>query len=127
LRGDDIVTVLKRVPFTWKGYTITDGAEAVHNEFPAWNQAAMIFEFIKRGIQMDRNIVPSRNYRDFLRKEVFLAEMNTWAVSMIGPYNFGCKWHVGRARPEEVAWYIAQHKEKEMIAQGVPRECPGTS
>merc|ERR1739844_159112 len=35
-----------------------------------------------------------------------LADINTWAISTVGPINFGCKYHAGRARPEEVAWHI---------------------
>jgi hypothetical protein len=39
-----------------------------------------------------------------------LSDLNTWAIGTVGPHNFGLKWHVGRARPEEVAWMISQGK-----------------
>lgn len=71
---------------------------------------------------MDRTIVPSKDYVDFLRYEVTLAEINTWAISMIGPYNFGFKWAGGRARPEEVAWYITNHTTIDMLNRGVPSD-----
>mmetsp|Transcript_19647 Transcript_19647/g.32597 ORF Transcript_19647/g.32597 Transcript_19647/m.32597 type:complete len:208 (-) Transcript_19647:123-746(-) len=74
---------------------------------------------------MDRTIVPSKDYVDFLRYEVALAEINTWAISMIGPYNFAIKWHVGRARPEEIAMYIAKHPPADMVARGVPADIVG--
>lgn len=73
---------------------------------------------------MDRNIVPSLNTVDFLRYEVALAELNTWAIAMIGPVNFGTKWTGGRARPEEIAWYIARHNDSanDMITRGIPED-----
>lgn len=49
-----------------------------------------------------------------------MAYLNTWAVSMVGPYNFAVKYYVGRSRPEEVAWLIAQGKLTE--SDGVPSD-----
>jgi hypothetical protein len=71
---------------------------------------------------MDRTILPSKNQVDFIRYQVTLAELNTWAIGMIAPYNFGLKWYAGRARPEETVWYIAKRPASELIASGVPAD-----
>jgi regulator of sirC expression with transglutaminase-like and TPR domain len=55
---------------------------------------------------MDSNIIPSVNYVDFLRYEILLAEINTWAIGMVGPSNFGIKYTAGRARPEEIVSFL---------------------
>ena len=34
LRGDSVVSLLKRVPRAWTGYSMEDVAKAVHNEYP---------------------------------------------------------------------------------------------
>jgi hypothetical protein len=51
-------------------------------------------------VKMDTNVVPIRSKSEFLRKQVLLAELNTWAISMVGPHNFCAKYYGGRARPE---------------------------
>jgi hypothetical protein len=89
---------------------------------PGKNQAELIAQYIGEGVKMDRTIVPSKDYVDFLRYEVTLAEINTWAIAMIGPYNFGVKWSGGRARPEEIAFYIAKHNAIDMVTLGVPAD-----
>jgi membrane-associated phospholipid phosphatase len=53
---------------------------------------------------------------------VTLAELNAWAIAMIAPYNFGLKWYAGRARPEEIVWYIAKRPASELVASGVPAD-----
>ncbi len=45
-----------------------------------------------------------------------MANMNTWAMSKVGPHNFAAKWFVGRARPEEVVWAIKTGR----LVDGVP-------
>ena len=55
------------------------------------------------GAKVDQSIIPFYSHTEFLREEVMLAEMTTWAIGTVGPHNFGVKYHVGRARPEEVA------------------------
>ena len=66
----------------------------------------MIAEFIGQGIPINRTIIPSDNKVDFLRHEILLAEINTWAIGMVGPSNFGLKYSQGRARPEEIVWFL---------------------
>lgn len=122
IRGDDPISLLKRVPKVWKNLTLEGISEAVHNEYPGKNQAELIAQYIGEGVKMDRTIVPSKDYVDFLRYEVTLAEINTWAIAMIGPYNFGVKWSGGRARPEEIAFYIAKHNAIDMVTLGVPAD-----
>jgi hypothetical protein len=39
-----------------------------------------------------------------------LAGLNTWATGAVAPTNFHLKWYVGRPRPEEVAYKIAEGK-----------------
>lgn len=55
---------------------------------------------------MDEAIIPSVNVVDFLRYEILLAELNTWSIGMVGPSNFGLKFSGGRARPEEIVWFL---------------------
>lgn len=55
---------------------------------------------------MDRSILPADSRASFLRGPVSLSDLNTWAIGVVGPQNFGVKWHAGRARPEEVAMKI---------------------
>jgi len=50
--------------------------------------------------KVDGDIIPQRGIRPFLRREVMMADLNTWAIGIVGPHNFGCKWYAGRARPE---------------------------
>jgi len=72
---------------------------------------------------MDPEIIPSVNAVDFLRREVMLAELNTWAIGMVGVHNFGIKFWAGRARPEEVVWWIHQANQNnpaDLIAWEIP-------
>lgn len=72
---------------------------------------------------MDEAIIPSVNQVDFLRYEVLLAELNTWAIGMVGPSNFGLKFSGGRARPEEIVWFLKNaqvNRAVELATWGVP-------
>ena len=55
---------------------------------------------------MDRNVLPQRGVVDFVKTEVMMSHMVTWAIATVSPHNFGLKWYVGRARPEEVVYGI---------------------
>jgi len=44
------------------------------------------------------------------------ALLSGWSMSVVGPHSFAAKWHVRRARPEEVVWLI----HKGTISDGVP-------
>merc|ERR1712038_722071 len=63
---------------------------------------------ISEGATMDRDVLPGLSKVDFVNGPIALSGLNGWAVSTVGPTNFGAKWMFGRARPEEVAWEIAQ-------------------
>jgi hypothetical protein len=47
-----------------------------------------------------------------------LAELNMWAFGTVGPINFGLNYHVGPARPEEIAFLISEGKRP--LEDGVP-------
>jgi hypothetical protein len=69
----------------------------------------MIDSFLKNGgIELDYDILPFRCRDDFIGTKVRLATLNTWAIGTVAPVNFAAKWHVGRIRPEEIAWLIAK-------------------
>jgi len=44
---------------------------------------------------------------EFINAQVMLAELIGWAIRTVSPACFGLKWYEGRARPEEVAYCIA--------------------
>jgi hypothetical protein len=49
-----------------------------------------------------------------------LADLNTWAIGAVAPTDFDLKWYMGRPRPEDVAYKIA---EGELTANdGVPQD-----
>lgn len=99
------------LPDLWKNFTLEDVTEAVHDEYPGEQQARLIGSFLKQGIKTDSEIIPQRSKKQFLRGPVLLAELNTWAVSLVGPHSFQVKWHIGRPRPEEVLWNILRKIE----------------
>ena len=51
-------------------------------------------------------MIPSDCAAEFVRGPVALSELNTWTIATVAPINFGIKWHVGRARPEEVMYKL---------------------
>lgn len=122
LNNVDPVEVLGRIPAVWTGFSLEDIAEAVHNEYPGKNQADLIAQFISDGVQMDDNIIPRNTLIEFLRYQVLLAEINTWAVSMVGPHNFALKYAGGRARPEEIVWHIKNSDANEVASWNIPSD-----
>ena len=66
------------------------------------------------------NSVPQHCNAEFLRGIVMLSHLNTWAIAAVGPVNFGIKYFVGRARPEEVAYQIATGELT--LSDGVPQD-----
>jgi hypothetical protein len=107
LQGADPMTVMPLAD-TWKNMSIAAVAEAVHNEYPGFHHETLIKSLLSQGVEVDRSIIPFKCETEFLRQIVMLSDLNTWAIGTVGPPNFGVKWHVGRVRPEEVAWMIAQ-------------------
>ena len=121
------------IPKIWKDFTIEEVAAAVHNEvrsnvfeksiilpcfthlniirasqYPGSVQAELIKSLMANGVKVDSSIIPLRCKVEFLRGIVMLAELNTWAWGTAGPPNFGLKYHVGRVRPEEMAFLISE-------------------
>jgi hypothetical protein len=94
----------------WKNFTIKDVAEAVHDEYPGAVQVELIKSLMKDCVKVDNTTIPLRCNVEFLRGIVMLADLNTWAIGTVGPINFGIKYYVGRARPEEVAFLISEGK-----------------
>jgi membrane-associated phospholipid phosphatase len=106
-KGVDPKTIMP-LPEAWKKFSIDDVAEAVHDEFLGIYHIEMISKWKKeKSIIMDRDIIPFVSAVDFLRSIILLGDMIMWAVARVGPYNFALKWHIGLARPEEVAFQIA--------------------
>jgi membrane-associated phospholipid phosphatase len=108
------------VPMIWDGYDMTQMADAVHNEYPGLHQSKLIQKFMMYKIPVDTTIIPDTSHVEFIKGICMLAYMNTWSVSHVGAINFVMKYHVGRVRPEEVAWKIATGELT--TADGVPED-----
>jgi len=99
-----------QLPLRWKDYTVYDVAEAVHDEYPGLHQAEFLGDLTQGmygAIEFDNMALSKRSGTRFLRGIVALADLHTWSAGVVGPHNFGAKWYVGRARPEEVAYKIS--------------------
>jgi len=57
-------------------------------------------------VTFDYSVIPRRSISQFLHGITMLSELNSWSTRVVGPHSFGAKWHVGRARPEEIVWAI---------------------
>jgi hypothetical protein len=96
------------LPGAWVNFTIKEVADAVHDEFLGIFHIGLLTTWDKaKTIKIDRNIIPFGSIVDFIRSNCMLADLVTWAIARVGPSNFALKWHVGLARPEEVAFKIA--------------------
>lgn len=113
------------LPYRWVEFTVNDVADAVHDEYPGLHQSNLIADLMSGTyghIELDTNTIPHRSRVEFLRGVVMLTELNQWAIGRVGPYNFMSKWHVGRARPEEmisviqsgVLSYVPPHIQKKV-------------
>lgn len=69
-------------------------------------------------VNIDFDVIPYRSNEMFLSRDFMVANMSTWAMTTVGPYNFAAKWHAGRARPEEVVWAIKRGR----LSEGVPQD-----
>lgn len=121
LRDEDPEKLLK-LPAIWTNYTIHDVAEAVHDEFPGSHHVNLILQLLREGADIDRSVLPALSSAAFVRGVVALSDLNTWAVGTVAPHNFQVKWAAGRARPEEVAFWIFETQEEELIDKNVPME-----
>jgi len=120
-RSDVDPTTVLPMPNIWAGFNIQQVAEAVHDEFPGIHHIELIKNLLAEGASVNRTMVPSPCKNDFVRGVVMLSDLNGFAIRTVSPLNFGTKWWVGRARPEEVAWMIAKG---ELTAEddGVPAD-----
>jgi membrane-associated phospholipid phosphatase len=111
--------VIMPLPDAWKNFSIGEVAEAVHDEFLGIFHIELLSKWRReRSITMDANIVSSVSAVDFLRSIVLFGDVLMWAIARVGQVNFALKWHVGMARPEEVAFQIASGK----IRTGPPKK-----
>ena len=94
------------IPTLWDGDTIAQVAENVHDEAPGDWQAQLIQQFLVEGLEVDYAIMPKRSAVEFIGAVVRLYDLNTHFINYVGPHNFAAKWHVGRARPEEMVYAI---------------------
>ena len=72
-------------------------------QYPGLHHANLIQRFLSGRygeFKVDKRIIPQQSYSDFLRVNVMLADLNTWAIRTVGSYTFALKYFVGRARPE---------------------------
>ena len=61
------------LPVIMSGYSLADGAEAVHSEFPNLWPSELVKHLLGQGAQMDGAIVPQRSRTDFVNTQVLLA------------------------------------------------------
>mmetsp|Transcript_19912 Transcript_19912/g.33064 ORF Transcript_19912/g.33064 Transcript_19912/m.33064 type:complete len:312 (-) Transcript_19912:9-944(-) len=112
-------STLMPLPDLWIDLTIEQVAESVHNEYPGKAHVALLETMDQaREIVLDYNVIPFTSVVEFVRGMVMIADLVTWAIARAGSINFGLKYHVGRARPEEVVYQISTGK----ISSGVPAD-----
>jgi hypothetical protein len=76
-------TDLMELPAIWSGYTLDQVADAVHDEYPASHHVELLKTFFGQGLELDYNILPFRSQRDFIGLEVRMADLLTWAFSVV--------------------------------------------
>jgi PAP2 superfamily len=108
------------LPNMWKNFTLQQIADAVHDPFLGLHHIELMRYLLADGATVNRDMVPSPSHIDFVRGIVMLCELNTYAIRTVAPFSFGIKWWIGRARPEEVAWLIANGTLGSNM--GVPRD-----
>lgn len=107
---DPLPQVMKAMTQLWKGFSILDVAEAVHDEFPGIYHNQMIANWLATpgNAVFNNDVIPKTGNKDFIRGPVMLSQMIGFAIRAVGPCDFTLKWSVGRARPEEIAWKVYQ-------------------
>jgi len=117
--GNNLAIDYMPLPDIWEGYTLTMVTEAVHDEYPNLHQSANLARMLAAGgVMIDNNVMPQRSHKQFLRGPVAISDLNTWATAVVGPHSFASKYHVGRARPEEVAFAIKERIIEESFVPG---------
>lgn len=94
-------------PKHWKDLSMTDIAEAVHDEYPGSLQSEYFTKLWKAKVPIDYDVLPKRCNNDFIGDQIRVVDLNTWAIRVVSPFSFCIKWAIGRPRPEEIAWQIA--------------------
>lgn len=97
-----------RVPKLFAGYTLEQAADAVHKDLPTDWPTALLKQFLAEGARFDSSVVPQMSQSDFVNTVVTAAGVLGMATAAVSPSAFACKWHAGRARPEEAVWAIHQ-------------------
>ena len=108
---DPLPLVMPRVTDQWKGFSIVDVAEAVHDEFPGIYHTQMIESWLESGgLAFSNDAIPrlSQTAPDFNRGPIMLADMIGRGVRLVGPCNFCLKWEAGMPRPEEIGFKVDQ-------------------
>ena len=106
-----------RVPKLFEGYSLEQAAAAVHKDLPTEWPTALLKQFLAEGARIDGTVVPQLSQADFVNSVVTAAGVLGMATAAVSPSAFACKWHAGRARPEEAVWAIHQGE-----LAGVPPE-----
>jgi hypothetical protein len=111
---DPLPLVMPRATDLWKGFSIVDVAEAVHDEFQGIYTTQMIANWLTPGnaetVKFSNDAIPRKQDGDldFIRGPIMLADLIGRGVRLCAPCNFSLKWEVGRPRPEEVAFAVDQ-------------------
>jgi hypothetical protein len=95
---------------------MSDGARAVFDDFPT-DFPTLLAHHLNSindgGLDQKLNSVIFNQCSypgpEFVNGFVAIAEMIGWAIREVSPAAFASKWHIGRARPEEVAWTIHEN------------------
>lgn len=90
---------------------IETSAQRVASDFPTHFPTQMIEKWMssRDGLKLDSNIFHRPECGggvEFVNGPVALGNLIGWAVSTVSPVAFAIKWHVGRARPEELAYSV---------------------
>lgn len=93
-----------RTPKLFQGYTLKQAAEAVHADLPTEWPTKLLQQFLTEGAKCDPSVVPQLSGSDFVNTVVTSAGVLGMATAAVSPSAFACKWHEGRARPEEAAF-----------------------
>jgi len=112
---------LVALPSMFADHTVAAAAAEVEKDFPTKFPTMLVEQLLGEGVGFDASVVPHTG-DDFVNKVVMIANIIGWAVSVVSPYAFGSKWHIGRARPEEVAWAV--HSSNALVA-GAPDSVVG--
>jgi len=112
-RGVQTKEILTLHPLFNQDEDIDASAQRVRADFPTQFPTQVIERWMgsSEGLTMDANIFHRPECGggvEFVNGAVALGGLIGWAVSVVSPVAFATKWHIGRARPEELAFSIRQ-------------------